>query len=369
MQPQTKMTQTKMTRSTRYLSLYFPLGLLLFWLTPSARAQAVREIFQRVNPSVVVVHTEQENAPAEVPGLLPQRPREPQGIGSGVLISADGKVLTAAHVVNTADQIKVEFLDGQLIPARVLAAAPFADVALLQLTELPLNSAVAKLGDSNQAQAGDQIFVVGAPYGIGHSLAVGHLSARRVTNTVYENLTALEAFQIDLAIYQGNSGGPVFNLNGEVIGIVTHVLAQSGTATGPGFAVTSNVARRLMLEEQRLWLGVEALLLEGPLAASLNLPQYAGLLVQSVAGGSLGGRLGLREGKLRATLGEQPQLQTLLLGGDVILEMQGRAVQPTAAAFQEMQQVLNRLRPEELLKVKVLRAGHVVELQTRLSER
>lgn len=343
-------------------------GLLLCLPLPVA-GQSLRTVFQQVNPSVVVVHTEKESTTPDVLGLFPTRPMEPQGMGSGVLISADGKVLTAAHVVQTAEQIKVEFLNGQLIPARVLAAAPFADLALLQLASLPNDTPVARLGNSDQATAGDQIFVVGAPHGIGHSLAVGYLSARRTTEQVYENLTALETFQIDLAIYQGNSGGPVFNLNGEVIGIVTHVLAQAGTTTGPGFAVTSNVARRLILEEQPLWLGVEALLLDGPLAESLNLPQFAGLLVQSVAGNSLGKELGLRGGKLRVTLGEQPQLQTLLLGGDIILEMQGQPVRPSAAAFQEMQRTLNRLRPPEILKVKVLRSGQVVELQTRISER
>ena len=348
-------------------SLIF-VSMLLLGQPEQATGQQLREVFQRVNPAVVVVHTEQETALPELSNALPNRPLEPQGVGSGVLISADGKVLTAAHVVQTADRIKVEFISGQVIPARVLAAVSFADIALLQLEQVPPNAQVARLGDSDQAAAGDQIFVVGAPYGIGHSLASGYLSARRNAGRVYESLAALEVLQIDLAIYQGNSGGPVFNLAGEVIGIVTHVLLGAGAANGPGFAVTSNVARRLMLEEKRIWFGVEAMLLEGPLAEHFNLPQYAGLLVQSIANGSLAGRLGLREGQLRATLGEQPQTQTILLGGDIILEIQGQQIRPVPTVLSAIEQTLNRLQASDRLTVKVLRAGKVVELQAVIVE-
>jgi len=101
------------------------------------------------------------------------------GFGSGVLISADGKVLTAAHVVQAADKVEVEFIDGQVAPAKVISSVPNADVAMLKLDWVPYNAKPAKLGDSDTLQVGDDVFIIGAPYGISHSLSVGHVSARR----------------------------------------------------------------------------------------------------------------------------------------------------------------------------------------------
>jgi serine protease Do len=329
------------------------------WLLTAgaATAQPLREVFRRVNPSVVVVFAQQK------PQLVAESADEgAASVGSGVLVSADGKVLTAAHVVVAADSIEVQFLGGERVAARVVSAAPFADVALLQLERVPLQPVVARLADSDKVEVGDQILVVGAPYGAAHSLAVGYVSARRAAPQVYENLAALETLQIDASVYTGNSGGPVFNLDGEVVGVVSHVLAREGEAEGLAFAVTANVARRLMLEEQRFWSGVEAYLLEGDFAAVFNLPQPAGLLVQSVAEGSPSARMGLREGRVRLTLAGQ----TFLAGGDIILEIMGVPVTGGGRVMDDVQRTLNRLRPGDLVTVKVLRAGRQVELFTRL---
>lgn len=340
----------------------FKFVLLLGFLTmcSQAHAQDLREVFRRVNPSVIVVHTQQR----VIPRNTPEPTENVENIGSGVLISEDGKVLTAAHVVQAADRVEVEFVSGERVSARVAAAAPFADVALLQLERVPSGVPVARLADSERAEIGEQIFAIGAPYGAKHSLAVGWLSARRITENVFENLTALELFQVDMALYEGNSGGPVFNLKGEVIGLVSHALAKQDGGKGPNFAVTANVARRLMLEEKRIWMGVEALMVEGPLAASLNLSQPAGLLVQSVAEGSLGARLGLQEGKLSITV----ETQSMLIGGDVIVEILGQPLRPNAAIIQGLQRRLDQLRSGDTLTMKVLRAGQLVELSTRITD-
>ncbi len=337
---------------------YLLLGVVLVLSTKAVSAQPMREVFRRVTASVVVVHAQKK---AVTPTATEAAPPD-QSIGSGFLISADGKVLTAAHVVQTADRIEVEFLGGQRILARILASAPFADVALLQLDKAPDNAVVAQLGDSSLTEAGDQIFVIGAPYGANHSLSVGWISARRATENAMENLTSLETLQLDAAVYEGNSGGPVFNLQGEVIGIVSHALAKVGNATGLGFAVTSNVARKLLLEDNRVWLGIEGWLIEGELAHVFNLPQSAGMLVQSVAYGSLGAGLGLREGSVMITIGELH----LLAGGDVIVEMLGQTIVPDPKVLGEIQQQINKLRTGDQLKVKVLRSGKIVELTIKI---
>lgn len=318
----------------------------------------LRDTFRRVNPSVVVVHALKKPRPGSNGESADIR------LGSGVIVSSDGRILTAAHVIQAADLVEVEFLSGRRAPARILASAPVADIAMLQIQAIPDEAAVARLGDSEINQVGDRAFAIGAPYGATHSLSAGYISARRNPDNVFENLTALQVFQLDLAIYQGNSGGPVFNLDGEVIGIVTHVLAAKEGSSGPAFAVTSNVARKLMLEERRIWLGVEARLLSGPAAAVFNLNQGAGLLVQSVATDSLGARLGLHEGSIEATIGGEP----ILLGGDVILEMMGRTISPLPSAFAEIQAMLNRLQPGDKVHMKVLRSGEVVDLQTTVRE-
>ncbi len=329
-------------------------------VTNDVSAQSLREVFKRVNASVVVVHTREEVSDRGSAPNIASEPSQEQGIGSGVLIAADGKVLTAAHVIKTADHIEVEFLDGTRMAARVLAVAPAADLAMLQIERLPANAVIARLSDSNLVESGDQVFAIGAPYSARHSLAVGWVSARRTAENVLENLSALETLQIDLALYQGNSGGPLFNLAGEVVGIVTHVLTKGEQTTGPGFAVASNTVRRLMLEEKQSWLGFEALLLENVLAQAFNLPQSAGLLVQSVAMNSLGAQLGLRESKLPVQIGEQ----VMFIGGDILLEMNGIPVRPDYASVKEMQKRLNALRTGEPLVIKAWRGGAIVELKT-----
>ena len=127
-------------------------------------------------------------------------------LASGVLISDDGKVLTAAHVVQAADKVFVEFADGRMVTARVISSATHADVALLQLDSVPAGLTPVPLGDSDKVEVGDQVFVVGAPYGLSPTLTVGHVSGRAQSSLA--SMSAWEVFQTDAAINEGNSGVP-----------------------------------------------------------------------------------------------------------------------------------------------------------------
>jgi S1-C subfamily serine protease len=314
----------------------------------------VGQVFKRVNPAVVVIRTKEKDVAAQ--GVV-----RVTGLGSGVLISADGKVLTAAHLVHTADEITVEFPSGEKAGARVVASEPQADVSLLQLDGAPPGALVATLGDSDAVELGDQVFIVGAPYGIGHTLTVGHVSARHKPNTVYSGMSLAEFFQTDAAINQGNSGGPMFSMAGEVVGIVSHIISRSGGFEGLGFVVTSNITRRLLLEQKSFWSGLDGYLLSGDLARVFNLPRPAGLLVQRVAEGSPSAAIGLRAGTMKATVDSQ----TLTVGGDVILSVQGIPIDaPTA--YERIQERLSRLHPGALITIAVLREGRQVELVGRL---
>ncbi len=332
----------------------FAAALLLLAALPSgAGAQTVSQVFNRANASVVTIRTTER----EVTGTEPGQFTGVAGVGSGVLISADGKVMTAAHVVQLADKITVEFLNGERVGARVVASEPDADVALIQLDTVPAGAVQARLGDSNRARVGDQVIIIGAPYGIGHSLSVGYVSGRHQPNTVYSALALAEFLQTDAAINQGNSGGPMFNMQGEVIGVVSHIISKSGGFEGLGFVVTSNMARRLLLEQRSFWSGLSGVPLSGDLARVFNVPQPVGLLVQRVAKDSPAEAIGLRPGTLQATIGGKP----MTVGGDIILDVVGIRIE-TEESYLKIQERLARMASGERITLKVWREGRTVEL-------
>src|SRR5262245_17165495 len=262
----------------------------------AAAAQTVGDVFNRVLPSVAVIRATGTEVSAQAGGAV--RYKE---TGSGVLISADGKVMTAAHVVHAMDEIVVEFLGSEPVKARVIGSEPGADLSLLQLDRVPASARVAPMADSKAIQVGDQIVIVGTPYGLSYSLTVGYISARHAPNTVYGTFPLAEFFQTDATINTGNSGGPMFNMKGEVIGIVSHIISKSGGSEGLGFVVTINTAKQLLLQRRAIWSGLEFTPLSPELAALLNVPQGGGVLLKTVAKGSAAAAAGLRAGTTPAT--------------------------------------------------------------------
>ena len=320
---------------------------------PAALGQqgSIGDLFKAVSGAVVVIHTVEREAAIDQPGGQVALP----GLGSGVLVDREGHVLTAAHVVETADEIEVVFKDGTATTARVLASDAVADLALLRVAAIPTNVSPVPLGDSDLAEIGDQVFVVGAPYGLGHTLTVGHLSARRLEIDQDLDL-GVEFFQTDASINRGNSGGPMFNLEGEVIGIVSYILSQSGGFEGLGFAVSSNAARDVLFDRRMFWSGMTGILLENGLAASFNIPQEAGYLVQKVALQSPAAVMGLRAGVLPVEILDR----TILIGGDVILAVDG--IELNRSTFGRIRTHLSQLTAGTRYSVTVLRGGQRVVL-------
>jgi S1-C subfamily serine protease len=321
--------------------------------TPAA-GQSVAAVFREVSPAVVVVQTSQTEYPR---GTL-IAPVSVGGLGSGVLISPT-QVFTAAHVVQAADRIEVAFPSGERIAARVTSSRPMQDVALLELARAPTGVSPARVGDSDSVEVGEEVFVVGAPFGVSHTLTVGHISAKRTAPGMFGGMGTMDLLQTDAAVNQGNSGGPMFNLRGEVIGIVSYIITQSGGFQGLGFAVTSNLARAVLLEEPTFWAGIESLPMTGLLGQLLNFPASSGgVLVQRVAQGSVAAAVGVRPGTIPATIaGEQ-----LLLGGDVIVAVQGI---PLGAEFENIARIRDAVSatpPGGTIRMTVIRSGERLEL-------
>jgi serine protease Do len=315
-----------------------------------AGAQPVGDVFRRVSPSVVVIRSRGRDV--SVSGQV--RFGE---IGSGVLISPDGKVMTAAHVVHAMDEITVEFIGGEAVKARVVASEPAADLSLIQLERVPPGVKVARLANSSSVRVGDQALVVGAPYGLAYSLSVGYISARWPPNSVYPAFPMAEFFQTDATINTGNSGGPLFNMAGDVIGIVSHNISKGGGSEGLGFVVTINTAKDLLLARRSIWSGLEGHTLSGDLAAIFNLPQPEGFLIKTVAKGSPAEEAGIRGGTKTATIDGQ----TIVVGGDVLLSVEGIPA-GNLADYQHMRDHLQKLPAGATITVTVLRAGRVLNL-------
>ena len=344
----------------RYLNIcpILALATLATSLGAAADEPTISELFQKVDGAVVEIATVQQ----VVADQGPARRVSSGGLGSGFLISADGQIVTAAHVVQVADEVSVRFVSGDVVRAKVVASAPGADVALIKAESVPAGIEPVVLGDSDSANVGDQVFVIGAPYGIAHSLTVGHVSARRTPSQLFGGFEQVEILQTDAAINQGNSGGPIFNKRGEAIGVVSHILSTSGGFQGVGFVITSNLARRVLLDDPSPWSGLDGVLIEGPMARALNLPQQAGILIESVAQGSPGSAIGLQAGTLKAQIGGQ----TFTLGGDVILAINGVII--GSPQFSQRIDEKNRsLTGDDQYVLRVLRDGNVIELRRSVS--
>lgn len=327
------------------------IGLVFLVLGNSALAAGFdadfADLYERHSDSVVTIYT----ASVEIKD---GREAKSQGVGSGVLIE-DSRILTAAHVVDGAQVIEVLFTDGVRIQADVISSLKSSDVALIKLRSAHPNPVVSVLADSDETRIGSEVFIIGAPFGISQTLSVGHLSGR-LNRGLMAGGTPIEFLQTDTAINTGNSGGPMFNTDGEVIGIVSFILTKSGGFNGIGFATSINTARQALLTSSGVLAGFEGVMLDEQLASALNFPA-PGLLIQRVTADSVVGRAGLQAGLVQAEIAGQ----SMLLGGDLILEING-LVCKSPHDFQLIQASTLALKEDESYAITVFRDGEVVDL-------
>lgn len=330
-------------------------GLML--ISVAVVAQDLSKVYQQVVNGVVVIETRQNE-------IVAQNGRKTQvavsGLGTGFLVD-NNHIITAAHVVQTAESVSVRFYNNETIPADVISNYKKADVALLKLKWPPKEATVLKLGDSDKMKVGERVFVVGSPLGLTYSFSSGYISGRDKSRRMSNSLIKAEYFQTDAAINQGNSGGPMFNVKGEVIGVVSHILTQSGGFEGIGFAATSNVAEELLFNENAMWTGVDGLVLTDELARIFNLPQSTGILVEKVVLLSPLGLLGVQGGKYNATIeGEE-----FLVGGDIILSINGVKIATDKTSLDRLANVLKSSGEKSPITLEVLRGGEIKILKTQ----
>ena len=315
------------------------------------QSQKLTDLYKKVNSSVVVINIVSV-APENTGKTLELVAQSSQG--SGVLISPKGLIWTAAHVVQSAEEVQVEFLDGDVYEATVVTTNPQGDLALIEIKgEFNLkNKEVAKIGNSDELLIGEDVFVLGAPHGFKQSLSRGILSGRYTPEHLVNDFVQIEFLQTDAAINPGNSGGPMFNMKGEVVGIASRIFTNSGGFEGIGFAMTSNLATKLLMEEPSLWAGIESILIDGSIAMALNVPQEAGLLITSLSSKGAASELGLQGGFIAAVI----EGNELIIGGDIILEIGGITIKNNNSIFQ----IRNRLmeyKKGELIIMTILRNG------------
>ncbi len=323
----------------------------------SVKSQDLTVLYEKVNKAVVVVLTEQKEF---IKSGSSTKSVTSSGLGSGFMIS-DTEIITAAHVVQIADNIKVKFIDGEEIPAKVISSYIHADVALLKLIWPKKNAKTVKLADSDKVKIGEKVFVVGAPFGLGHSLSSGYISGIMKDTNDKNPFTISEYFQTDAAINQGNSGGPMFNMNGDVIGVVSNILSQSGGFQGIGFAATSNISQKLLIDNKMIWTGTKIIPLTGKMANILNVPQESGLLVQQVVNTSPLGIIGLKGGDTEISIaGEQ-----IIIGGDIILSINGLKFELNDDTLVKVAKMSSEQYEGKSFELKVLRDGKIITLGSR----
>ena len=264
-----------------------------------------------VVPSVVSI-TSSRTAQAQDPFELffgNRPPRAQQSMGSGVIVSKEGHVLTNHHVVVGMEKIEVQLTDGRLVPAQLIGTDEVTDIAVLKIAApdiVPL-----PLGDSDAVRVGQMVFAVGNPFGLQETVTQGIISAKG-RRAVADS--GVEFLQTDAAVNQGNSGGPLLNLRGEIIGINSAIFSTSreGAWLGISFAIPANVARRALesvLKTGRIvrgYLGVTMLALTPEIVRELGLPDARGTLVVGVLPGSPADRAGLRERDLIRSYNGRP---------------------------------------------------------------
>jgi S1-C subfamily serine protease len=316
------------------------------------------EVYKRVLPSVVNI-TSTAVAYDFFYGAVPE-----QGLGTGFILNKEGQILTNNHVIKDARLVEVTLANRKKYRAQIVGTDPSHDLAVVQISAPNLTPAT--LGDSHALQVGQKVFAIGNPFGLSGTMTKGIISSIRQVRE--EDGTYIdEALQTDAAINLGNSGGPLLNSHGEVIGINT-MIATGGAAqsAGVGFAIPINAAKAVLHDLITLGkvvrpsLGILPLPISPEIADQLGLPADYGVLVQRVIAGGAAERAGLKGGNDRAYFGRVP----VMLGGDLIVGIDGQDIQDV----QDLAHAMNQHSAGDTVKVTIYRGKRKMDVDVKLGE-
>lgn len=353
-----------------FVALIGAFALLLQTIAADARGapESFADLAEAVSPAVVnittttIVEASADNSPL-VPEGSPfedffrefsdrggqegnRAPRRSQALGSGFVISEDGYIVTNNHVIEGADEIEIEFFEGFTLPATLVGTDPKTDIAVLKVeSDKPL--VFVAFGDSDVARMGDWVMAMGNPLGQGFSISAGIVSQRgRALQGAYDDY-----IQTDAAINRGNSGGPLFNMDGEVIGVNTAILSPNGGSIGIGFSMASNVVTRVtdqlieFGETRRGWLGVKIQNVSDDVAEAMGLDSASGALITDVP--------------------EGPSKEAGIEAGDVIVSFDGKDVEDANALVR----TVGEAEVGKAVRVVVFRDGKTKTLMVTLGRR
>ncbi|MBI5667010.1 MAG: trypsin-like peptidase domain-containing protein [Chloroflexi bacterium] len=310
-------------------------------------------IYNRVSPSVVSIN---------VRGGSVNQLDSFEASGTGFVLDKNGYIVTNNHVVDGATDIEVNFLDGTIVEGDIVGVDPDADIAVLRVNLPPENLSPVTFGDSDQLFIGQTTLAIGSPFGQRWTLTSGIISALGRTINGLTQFSVGSVIQTDAAINPGNSGGPLLNLRGEVIGVNSQIISRTRSNSGIGFAVPSNLVKRVVEElvnngrVNYSYLGIQSVGAEGvtlQLIRELNLPNnLRGVIVDSVVAGGPAAAAGLRN----ATNGS----------ADVITAIDGQPIQDMNALVSYL---ASKTKPGQTVNLTVWRGGQTINLPVTLGER
>ena len=286
-------------------------------------AKSVQEIYEEAGPGVVQVTS--TSVVTANPFFGPQ---SASSLGSGFVVDRDGYIVTNYHVIEDAQEIEVNFSGDDRVPAKVVGSDPSTDLAVLKIDAHSRALTPLPLGNSEAVRVGDAVVAIGNPFGLERSVTAGIVSALQRNITAPNGYTIDKVIQIDAPINRGNSGGPLLNASGEVIGVNSQIESETGGNVGIGFAVPVNTVREVVSQikqhgkVEHAYLGVEMQAITPELAETVNLPVDAGVLIARVAEGSPADEAGLEGGDQSVIVDGQ----SYVLGGDIVVSADGQAM-------------------------------------------
>jgi S1-C subfamily serine protease len=297
---------------------------------------------------------------------IPQQ-QQPRGLGSGFVIDKSGHIVTNFHVIEGADEVEVSFSNGEEMPASVVGSDPSTDIAVLKVDADSRALHVLELGNSDQLEVGDEVVAIGNPLGYERTMTAGIVSALGRVIESPSQFAIDEVIQTDAPINSGNSGGPLLDAAGRVVGVNTQIASVSGGNIGIGFAVPINTVKDVTAQlidtgsVEHAYLGVDAQEIDAEISDTLNLDVDRGLLVMAVRPGTAAARAGLRGGNQPVVV----EGTTWMLGGDVIVKADGKDI----ATVDELRDLIEAKNPGDTLELEIRRDGETQTVTVKLGRR